>query len=1532
MYAIIDTSTVIMLINALSVDRIYRVKSVLTNKPPMKRIKNLLNGLTLRGLAIGLAVFALSSQTGKANPYASGCTNYSGDQNGDIGFFLNEAGSTVTVLYDDGTTNSVFDGVSPSSINVPRGSNYFNLAGHNGYQIRVFKIGSGSPSKISVDTESNSIWANPRGLAVNQNPKIGSEFGRVYVGSGGTGGYLFGTPGFKNFGIYALNADFTTALGKGTNSYGASFYTSSASSGPWRMRVAPAGSGLDNQLLVTDFSGVNASLLAWKSDLSGYQPLLKGVGAANGLAAQTHNDSMYDVALYGSLGLGNLSIWITEADWACPGGLSSYGPNTGVGMYNLLLRFDVGSGPIPADGWAGPPNYAYTVGLEGIANLRPCAVEIGKDGKIFAGFGRANGSNPNMQILDPTGQTFLYLGGVPQPYYSQNQGGLSGIDPWNGRLGSGAAVGTYGGIRVSPDGKYVASADQNSGITVAGLVNGLPDETTIFNVPNTSYIGNARGMDWDAAGNIYMCSSGQGLTRAFSLGGTTTCVTSNDWTGTNGTFSVALPSLIATLNVTLPYASQNYVNNSPAGTPIAGVARISISTNFLASPLTVSFSRGGTAVYSSVPTATQTMYVINTNETPNGVIIATNSVTFPAGSFTGIGNFYVDVKITPTAWPVSTNSQTVVLGLANPSSYQFGTPSKGTVFIQNTGPQLLVLTAAPAGTTMYRGVTNDYAKFVITRFGDTNGPGNSPGVVSQIPFTVTNISYYGTANYTNDYRARAQRADPAADGKIQPPEDGPTAIVIYPGDTQVTCILGNTVAHTNLSAVPVNLTVIVNLTNAVAGPGSTNNIPTPEGYTYNVLPATITLTEVDNAVGPEIVIWSDPMTNAANSINYTLTYAGTNFGAGGMPVVIPGYVNDQTSVYAGGSNDFMVNFGSDIGTNIVAVPPSPTMIASNWPQKALKMTVNKQQSTICGVNVYPNAKFGGNYALRFDMFLSLWTDYIDQPYISQNFREYATFGLNHNGTNCIWRPSTTMIAGTGMIPTNSDGQWFAVDAGAGGITPADVEGYLALPLPNNANANGNGLFGKVSWSASDPTPQGIFKHPPFICMNTTEALRTVANPGGGEPVNKWVDVSVEIRNQTNVSLSMNRSTWLGTMPITNGGGFTASYTNGTVMLGYDDPDRSVSGPSAFVYYSNVRVVELTPYIALQPSLAGTNIYSLIRTQGSSLVLTSAVSYSTAPITSVWYKASAATVGVAGGTVSNPYIQSNWFNSASANLSLELTNVGAAQGTNYILQARDRAGTINSAPVALEVVLTPINQAFLIGTTNQLQVRCAGPIAPTAYQWMTNNINVAGTHFGGITSTNLFLTNVVALDGKTYSVKVTHAAGIVTQYVSLTAVGPIAPAGAQSVLWGSSPSYAVTATGGTPSYQWKKNGVNIVGATTSALTFPGGVVTTNAGTYTVGVTNGTGVIATNSVILTVSVPPPTFTPGGASLVGGNMMLAFSSTNIYDTTNAFILQSCGVVNGVYTNTPATFTTSGTGLFEVTTPQTDPGMFYRLAHIYP
>ena len=57
---------------------------------------------------------------------------------------------------------------------------------------------------------------------------------------------------------------------------------------------------------------------------------------------------------------------------------------------------------------------------------------------------------------------------------------------------------------------------------------------------------------------------------------------------------------------------------------------------------------------------------------------------------------------------------------------------------------------------MSRNVTNDYAQFVITRWGDLNGPGNSSGSVNPKSYTVTNFTYSGTAVYPVDYTAQAQ--------------------------------------------------------------------------------------------------------------------------------------------------------------------------------------------------------------------------------------------------------------------------------------------------------------------------------------------------------------------------------------------------------------------------------------------------------------------------------------------------------------------------------------------------------------------------------------------------------------------------------------------------------------------------------------------------------------------------------------------------------------------------------------------------------
>ena len=143
---------------------------------------------------------------------------------------------------------------------------------------------------------------------------------------------------------------------------------------------------------------------------------------------------------------------------------------------------------------------------------------------------------------------------------------------------------------------------------------------------------------------------------------------------------------------------------------------------------------------------------------------------------------------------------------------------------------------------MFRGNPNDYAKFVVTRWGDTNGPNNTPGNIIPQAYTVTNVNYYGTAVYPLDYTAQAQVFTPG-----QLPQNGTAAVLINPGDVEVTCLVGNPIPHTDLSLPPANLTIVLNLTNAAP-------LVSQEGFPYQVNTANVTLTIVDNAVGPESVV------------------------------------------------------------------------------------------------------------------------------------------------------------------------------------------------------------------------------------------------------------------------------------------------------------------------------------------------------------------------------------------------------------------------------------------------------------------------------------------------------------------------------------------------------------------------------------------------------------------------------------------------------------------------------------------------------
>jgi hypothetical protein len=94
--------------------------------------------------------------------------------------------------------------------------------------------------------------------------------------------------------------------------------------------------------------------------------------------------------------------------------------------------------------------------------------------------------------------------------------------------------------------------------------------------------------------------------------------------------------------------------------------------------------------------------------------------------------------------------------------------------------------------------------------------------------------------------------------------------------------------------------------------------------------------------------------------------------------------------------------------------------------------------------------------------------------------------------------------------------------------------------------------------------------------------------------------------------------------------------------------------------------------------------------------------------------------------------------------------------------------------------------------------------------------------------------------------------------------------ATTVLAGTNVTLTATATGGTVTYQWSKDGVNIPGATAATLTL-NAVTAANAGSYRVTATNAGGSTQSGIAIVTVSEPiqPPTIVgqPLTQVVVGG-----------------------------------------------------------------
>lgn len=175
------------------------------------------------------------------------------------------------------------------------------------------------------------------------------------------------------------------------------------------------------------------------------------------------------------------------------------------------------------------------------------------------------------------------------------------------------------------------------------------------------------------------------------------------------------------------------------------------------------------------------------------------------------------------------------------------------------------------------------------------------------------------------------------------------------------------------------------------------------------------------------------------------------------------------------------------------------------------------------------------------------------------------------------------------------------------------------------------------------------------------------------------------------------------------------------------------------------------------------------------------------------------------------------------------------------------------PLSAPVTTGLTNQTVIAGSTANLTPTTTGTPTPT-YQWRSSGTNIIGA-----TNAPLSLPSVqFSQNGFTYSLVASNYVGIITNSMTLTVIVTPSITGLtnQAVAVGTDVTLAGT-VGGVPMpwLQWRKNGTNLVGATTSSY-FIANAQTGDSGTYSLVASNTAGIV-TNSATLTVSasdVPP------------------------------------------------------------------------------
>jgi hypothetical protein len=442
----------------------------------------------------------------------------------------------------------------------------------------------------------------------------------------------------------------------------------------------------------------------------------------------------------------------------------------------------------------------------------------------------------------------------------------------------------------------------------------------------------------------------------------------------------------------------------------------------------------------------------------------------------------------------------------------------------------------------------------------------------------------------------------------------------------------------------------------------------------------------------------------------------------------------------------------------------------------------------------------------------------------------------------------------------------------------------ANPTNQTVCAGGTATFSVIATGTGTLTYQ--WRKAGNNISGATSSTYTMNSTNAGDAGNYDVVVTGTCGSVTSTiaSLTVNAVTVINTQPANQssciGGSVTFNVSAGGANLAYQWQKGGVNigGATSSSYTINpVGAGDAATYAVVVTGTCGT-----LTSSGATLTITAGTVINTQPTNQSSCLGGSVTFSVSAsgsGTVTYQWQKGGVNIGGATSSNYTINPVTAGDAANYSVNVASLCGNTTSNTVTLSInpstviTIQPSSQTVCSGTNATFTVTATGN--NLTYQWRKGGVNI-----GGATSASYTITGVTAGDVANYDVVVTGTCGIVTSSSVSLALGNIVisvhPA-TQTVCAGTNVTFSVSTTGSGITYQWRKGGVNIGGATSSSYTI-NGVVVGDSGTYDV-VVNGTcGAVTSNAAILTVNTAPAiTSQPSGQALcVGSNITFSVTAT--------------------------------------------------------